>query len=138
MNTQKEARWVKSSLRNIKEKLIRNVSIPHEKKAELENSLPVRESSMTNVEGCIIEEAASRNDLNATPFTLHTGPTTLSAGTNPTLGAWLIWKHRNSGVFDGASPSISNIIPAFNDEHHLWCLAGTRALRALDVGRVIE
>ena len=45
--------------------------------------------------------------------------------------AWLIWKHRNVCVFEGASPNMNNLLHAFSDEHHLWCLAGARKLDAL-------
>ena len=34
-------------------------------------------------------------------------------------------------VFEGASPNISDLLRAFSDEHHLWCLAGARKLDAL-------
>ncbi|KAL6645061.1 hypothetical protein ACP70R_016669 [Stipagrostis hirtigluma subsp. patula] len=49
------------------------------------------------------------------------------------LGAWLLWKHRNSCVFNGATPNISDLMRAFDDELHLWCLAGARRLRSLDI-----
>ena len=45
--------------------------------------------------------------------------------------AWLIWKHRNACVFEGASPNMNDLLRAFSDEHHLWCLAGARKLDAL-------
>ena len=42
------------------------------------------------------------------------------------LGAWVIWKHRNSCVFDGARPCINDLLRMFREEQHLWCLAGAR------------
>ena len=46
------------------------------------------------------------------------------------LGAWLLWKHRNACVFEGASPSMNDLLRSFDDEHHLWRLAGgTKAWR---------
>ena len=37
------------------------------------------------------------------------------------LGAWVIWKHRNACVFEGASSSVNSILRELNDEHSLWC-----------------
>jgi hypothetical protein len=39
------------------------------------------------------------------------------------LEAWILWKHRNACVFDGAPPRISSLLQAFK-EQELWCLAG--------------
>lgn len=47
------------------------------------------------------------------------------------LGAWLLWKQRNACVFVGASPNISILVKQFEDELHLWCMAGAKGLRAL-------
>ena len=47
------------------------------------------------------------------------------------LTSWLIWKHRNSCVFDGATPSINEVLRQFRDEYKLWCLAGAKKLQAL-------
>ncbi|GJM90174.1 hypothetical protein PR202_ga06431 [Eleusine coracana subsp. coracana] len=47
------------------------------------------------------------------------------------LGAWIIWKHRNSCVFDGTRPSVSTIMREFENEKHLWSLAGARSMQAL-------
>ena len=47
------------------------------------------------------------------------------------LGAWLLWKHRNACVFEGASPSMNDLLRSFDDEHHLWRLAGAQKLGAL-------
>jgi hypothetical protein len=35
------------------------------------------------------------------------------------LGTWILWKHRNSCVFQGAQPSMLNILQELRDEHHL-------------------
>jgi hypothetical protein len=48
------------------------------------------------------------------------------------LGAWLLWKHRNSVVFEGASPKLRVILQSFRDERHLWCFVGARCLRSLE------
>ena len=50
------------------------------------------------------------------------------------LGAWILWKHRNACVFDGAPPRISSLMQAFKDEEELWCLVGARGLRTLGQG----
>ena len=47
------------------------------------------------------------------------------------LTSWLIWKHRNSCVFDGATPSVNEVLRQFRDEYKLWCLAGAKKLQAL-------
>ena len=47
------------------------------------------------------------------------------------LGAWVIWKHRNACVFEGASPSVNSILRELNDEHSLWCFAGAKKLQNL-------
>ena len=44
------------------------------------------------------------------------------------LGAWILWKHRNACVFDGAPPRISSLMQAFKEED-LWCLAGDEPYR---------
>jgi hypothetical protein len=47
------------------------------------------------------------------------------------LVAWRLWKHRNTCVFDGASPSISRIIEDIKEDARLWGLAGAAGLRIL-------
>jgi len=47
------------------------------------------------------------------------------------LGAWNLWNHRNQCVFDGASPSISNIISTTFEDLQQWSLAGARGISFL-------
>ena len=44
------------------------------------------------------------------------------------LVAWQIWKHRNTCVFEAASPYISKILHDIHDEAVLWGMAGGRGL----------
>ncbi|GJM94206.1 hypothetical protein PR202_ga10830 [Eleusine coracana subsp. coracana] len=50
------------------------------------------------------------------------------------MATWVLSKHRNFCVFDNKAPSISTLLRTFNEEHHLWCLAGARGMRALELG----
>jgi len=52
------------------------------------------------------------------------------------LGAWIIWKHRNACVFEGASPSINLIWSELKNEHSLWCLASAKKLEGLGLFRL--
>ncbi|KAL6626269.1 hypothetical protein ACP70R_029995 [Stipagrostis hirtigluma subsp. patula] len=52
------------------------------------------------------------------------------------MGAWLLWKHRNACVFDGARPCLSVLLRAFREEYQLWCFAGAKGLTALGAGQV--
>ena len=52
------------------------------------------------------------------------------------LVAWEIWKHRNSCVFDGATPSIIEVLRQFRDEYKLWCLAAAKKLQPLQLDGV--
>jgi hypothetical protein len=45
------------------------------------------------------------------------------------LGSWLLWKLRNSIVFDGACPCLNTLLAATQDEFQLWCMAGAKDLR---------
>jgi hypothetical protein len=47
-------------------------------------------------------------------------------------GYMILWKHRNSCVFQGTQPSMSNIMQEHCDEHHLWGLAGAQELLSLE------
>ncbi|GJN09700.1 hypothetical protein PR202_ga27730 [Eleusine coracana subsp. coracana] len=47
------------------------------------------------------------------------------------LSSWTLWKHHNTGVFDRVQPCINTIIREFENEKHLWVLAGARSLGAL-------
>jgi hypothetical protein len=40
------------------------------------------------------------------------------------LGAWVIWKHRNSCVFNGDSPSVPTVLQMAREEALLWTVAG--------------
>ena len=44
---------------------------------------------------------------------------------------WLIWKHRNSCVFDGARPSVADLVAKIKEEAALWGRAGALGLRDL-------
>jgi hypothetical protein len=47
------------------------------------------------------------------------------------LGAWMIWNHRNRCVFDGQTPSLPSILRQADDERRLWELAGAKGLSFL-------
>ncbi|GJN05368.1 hypothetical protein PR202_ga22989 [Eleusine coracana subsp. coracana] len=47
------------------------------------------------------------------------------------LGAWMLWKHRHSCVFEEAQPNIQKILSDFHMKRQLWHLAGASSLRAL-------
>jgi hypothetical protein len=49
------------------------------------------------------------------------------------LGAWWIWKHRKSCVFEGSSPSVVRVVQDIKDEAGLWCLARAVGVLAMDV-----
>ena len=51
------------------------------------------------------------------------------------LGAWTLWKHRNSCIFDGSAPSVQVALQAFKDESHSWIACGAKGLAALGLGR---
>lgn len=44
------------------------------------------------------------------------------------LGAWTLWKHRNSCVFDKKSPNIEEAIRKAGQEKDMWSRAGARDL----------
>jgi nuclear pore complex protein Nup210 len=45
------------------------------------------------------------------------------------LTPWLIWKQRNDCVFNGAQPSVNNVIANIKDEATLWARARAPGLR---------
>uniref|UniRef100_A0A0A9HR92 Reverse transcriptase zinc-binding domain-containing protein n=1 Tax=Arundo donax TaxID=35708 RepID=A0A0A9HR92_ARUDO len=47
------------------------------------------------------------------------------------LIAWWLWKHRNSCVFEGASPSYHVILQDIQDDAKMWCMAGAKGLSSL-------
>ena len=47
------------------------------------------------------------------------------------LVAWLIWKHRNSCVFDGTPPSTSQLLHEIKEEARSWAKAGASGLATL-------
>jgi hypothetical protein len=49
------------------------------------------------------------------------------------LGAWTLWKYRNTCVVDGDSPSVSTSVRNLQLEGHLWVLAGARNLQNLEL-----
>lgn len=51
------------------------------------------------------------------------------------LGAWILWKHRNAGVFDGTTPPVQGAMAILKQETQLWSLAGARGLT---VGRLLR
>jgi hypothetical protein len=62
----------------------------------------------------------------ATPKPLRKG-----LGNTALLVPWMLWKHRNACVFEGARPSFSNIMSTIKDEAVLWAQAGALGLRAV-------
>jgi hypothetical protein len=51
------------------------------------------------------------------------------------LGAWVVWKHRNQYLFQGASPSVAAVLQVVREEALLWTLAGARGLSLLQALR---
>jgi hypothetical protein len=47
------------------------------------------------------------------------------------LGAWVIWKHRNSCVLNGATLSVTAALLVAKEEALLWSMAGARGLSLL-------
>ena len=54
-----------------------------------------------------------------------------------TLGAWIIWKHRNMCVFDGCSPSLVVALRAAREEVVLWSLTEIKALSFLRIDELL-
>ncbi|WVZ93177.1 LOW QUALITY PROTEIN: hypothetical protein U9M48_039179, partial [Paspalum notatum var. saurae] len=47
------------------------------------------------------------------------------------LGSWSLWKHRNSCVFYGASPSLDRVLLLAKEKALFWSLAGARGISSL-------
>jgi len=47
---------------------------------------------------------------------------------------WILWKHRNSCVFDGSAPNLRAALQSFKDESHLGQVGGAKGLAALGLG----
>jgi hypothetical protein len=60
------------------------------------------------------------------PKPLHKGLASIAL-----LTPWLIWKQRNNCVFNGAEPSVLNVIAKIQDKGALWARAGAPGLRVL-------
>uniref|UniRef100_A0A453IF66 Uncharacterized protein n=1 Tax=Aegilops tauschii subsp. strangulata TaxID=200361 RepID=A0A453IF66_AEGTS len=45
------------------------------------------------------------------------------------LVPWMVWKHRNSCVFDSATPSMNTLLDRIKDEACSWVAAGAPGLR---------
>jgi nuclear pore complex protein Nup210 len=50
-------------------------------------------------------------------------------GSAALLLPWMIWKHRNECVFEGARPSVRDLMSKFKEEAALWAKAGAMGLR---------
>jgi hypothetical protein len=49
------------------------------------------------------------------------------------LGAWMVWKHRNRVVLDGATPDLTLLLRSAEEERQKWQLAGAKGLSFLAV-----
>ena len=47
------------------------------------------------------------------------------------LTPWMVWKHRNDCVFEGARPTIHTLVDKIKDEARLWATAGAKGLRVI-------
>ena len=52
-------------------------------------------------------------------------------GTMALLLPWMLWKHRNECVFDGARPSVTRLMSSIKEEAAAWALAGALGLRVV-------
>ncbi|GJN28779.1 hypothetical protein PR202_gb16943 [Eleusine coracana subsp. coracana] len=48
-----------------------------------------------------------------------------------TLGAWVLWRHQNDCVFNGASPNLTLVLRTVGDEVRMWSMAGAKGLSLL-------
>jgi hypothetical protein len=70
---------------------------------------------------------------------LSGGPKPLIKGlvSGTLLLPWMLWKHRNQCIFDGARPLMLSRIAKIKGEVALWARSGARGLRA-DMGRSLN
>jgi hypothetical protein len=47
------------------------------------------------------------------------------------LGAWILWKHRNRCMFNGAAPSLAAAITQADVERSVWEMAGAKGIKFL-------
>jgi hypothetical protein len=66
------------------------------------------------------------NARQATPKILQKGLASVTL-----LTAWMIWKERNSCVFDGEQPSVQRLLERIKTEAKLWATAGATGLRVV-------
>ena len=67
-----------------------------------------------------------RSARQGTPTQLRKGLASIAL-----LTPWMIWKHRNSCVFDKARPSAQALVAEIKEEAKLWARAGAKGLRVL-------
>lgn len=44
---------------------------------------------------------------------------------------WMVWKHRNASVFEGAQPSMPLLLQNIKEELCIWARAGAQGLRVV-------
>jgi hypothetical protein len=54
------------------------------------------------------------------------------------LGAWILWKHRNLCVFEGAAPNLARALLLAEEEAYLWVLARARGISFLSALEPVE
>jgi hypothetical protein len=62
----------------------------------------------------------------ATPKPLRKGLASMTL-----LIAWMLWKQRNAGVFEGENPSANLLLSEIRKEAALWAKAGAKGLRVI-------